>query len=63
MDPNVVVQPKAVRWDTAGRMLDCSPNKVRQLAKDGKLSTIQLGADRRVTVESIERFVAEGGDK
>jgi len=63
MEPAVVVQPMAVRWDTAGRMLDCSDKKVRQLEKAGLLSTIRIGADRRVTVESIQKFIANGGER
>jgi len=51
------------RWDTAGKIMNCSPNKVRQLAKDGKLKTFKVGADTRVNVDSIREFIAQGGDK
>ena len=62
-DPNVGITPYAVRWSTAAKLLDCSEKKVRLLEKAGRLSTIKVGADRRVTIESIQRFVANGGDR
>lgn len=47
----------AVKRSTAARMLDCGPTKVWQLEKSGELKTIKLGADTRITVESIKQFV------
>lgn len=38
-------------------MLDCGETKVYELEKSGELETIKLGADRRITVDSIKRFV------
>lgn len=47
----------AVRRRTAARMLDCGETKIYELEKSGELETIKLGADRRITVESIRRFI------
>ena len=63
MDPNVTLEPVAVRKSTAAKMLDCGERKVYELCRAGKLSTVKLGADDRVTVESIKRFVEAGGEK
>jgi len=56
VDPIVVMEPVAVRRKTAGRMLDCSETTVWKLCKEGKLTTIKVGNDDRVTVESIKRY-------
>jgi hypothetical protein len=56
VDPIVVMEPVAVRRKTAGRMLDCSETTVWKLCKEGRLDTIKVGSDERVTVESIKRF-------
>jgi hypothetical protein len=56
VDPIVVMEPVAVRRKTAGRMLDCSETTVWKLCKEGKLATIKVGNDDRVTVESIKRY-------
>lgn len=47
----------AVKRSTAARMLDCGPTKIYELEKSGELETIKVGADKRITVESIRRFV------
>ncbi len=52
----VVIEPIAVRRSTAARMLDCGPTSIYELCKAGKLETIRLGADTRVTVASIRRY-------
>jgi excisionase family DNA binding protein len=54
----VVLEPVAVRLPTAARMLDCGVTKIHELIKAGKLETIQIGADRRVTIASVKRLVA-----
>lgn len=59
--PLVVIEPVAVRRTTAGRMLDCSATTVWKLCKAGLLDVIKIGADERVTVESIRRY-ARGAD-
>lgn len=50
------LEPVAVRRQTAAKMLDCSETKVWQLARDGVLKKIKVGADDRITVESIRAF-------
>ena len=61
-DPIVVIEPLVVKPTTAARMIDCGGTKIWELCKQGVLDTIQVGADKRVTVESIKRYVAKGGD-
>jgi hypothetical protein len=53
------LEPVAVRFDTAARMLDCSYSTIWKLSKDGVLKTIKVGADNRVLVESIRALVAQ----
>lgn len=48
----------AVKRSTAARMLDCGATKVWELQKSGDLETIKIGADDRITVDSIRRFIA-----
>jgi hypothetical protein len=62
-EPAVAIEPVAVKRATAARMLECGPTKIWELCKSGKLATIKVGADDRVTVDSIRRFVADGGGK
>jgi hypothetical protein len=61
MNPEEVVkyEPLAVGKRTAGRMLDCSYSTVYKLCRQGKLQTIRIGADERVLVSSIRKFVKE----
>ena len=49
-----VVEPVAVRRATAAAMLDCSESSILNLEKAGKLKTVLVGKDRRITVESIK---------
>ena len=56
----VVIEPVAVRRRTAAAMLDCSESTVRKLEVEGKLKTILIGADRRITVESIKALGRAG---
>jgi excisionase family DNA binding protein len=49
----VAIEPVAVRRRTAAQMLDCSETTVWKLAKEGKLKTVKVGADDRITVASI----------
>jgi hypothetical protein len=52
------LKPVAVRRKTAAQMLDCSETTVWKLCKAGKLETIKVGSDDRVTVASIRRLAA-----
>ena len=52
----VTIEPVAVRRRTAAKLLDCSEVTIWKLCKAGKLETIKIGADARVTVESIRRY-------
>lgn len=56
MEAVVNVEPVAVKRTTAARMLDCGATTIWRLCKEGKLDTIKVGNDERVTVESIKRF-------
>lgn len=53
---HVNVEPIAVRYITAAKMLEVSESTVRKLEREGKLRTILVGADRRVTIESIKTY-------
>lgn len=55
---NVNLEPIAIKRTTAARMLDCGATKIYQLEKSGELQTIKLGADTRITIESIRQYVA-----
>jgi hypothetical protein len=46
-------------------MLDCGETKIYELQRAGDLDTIKLGADTRITVDSIRRYVERqvAGDK
>lgn len=63
----VSFQPVAVKRSTAASMLDCSATTIHRLIQERRLDTVKIGADLRVTVESIKRFataragIAEGG--
>lgn len=52
--PDERIEPVAVRRRTAADMLDCSESTVLKLERDGKLKTILVGNDRRITVESLK---------
>ena len=54
----VVLEPVAVRRPTAAKMLDCSASTVLKLEREGKLKTIMIGSDKRITVESIKKLGA-----
>jgi len=58
MPPEEVVafEPVAVKRATAAQMLDCGATTIHRLIKEGRLDTVKLGADERVTIESIKRF-------
>lgn len=50
------VEPVAVRRATAAVMLDCSATTIHKLIHEGRLEVVKIGADQRVTVESIKRL-------
>lgn len=57
-EPQVFVQPVAVKLTTAARLLDVGLTTVYEMIKDGRLRTLNIGKeggkqDRRVTMESI----------
>ena len=57
MEPEVQnLEPVAVRRATAARMLEVSVTTVWRLVQEGKLETVKIGADDRITVASIRRF-------
>jgi hypothetical protein len=45
-----------VKRTTAADILDCSPTTVWKLQKAGKLETVKVGRDDRITMESIRRY-------
>lgn len=48
----------AVKLSTAARLLDCGTTTVHNLARAGKLEVVHIGADRRITVRSIQALIA-----
>ena len=44
----------------AAPMLGISYMTARKLASSGKLRTLEVGQQRRVTIEEVERFIREG---
>ena len=47
---------------TAARMLDCSRSSIYKMMKEGSLSFVLIGADRRIPFGEIER-IAKSGSK
>lgn len=60
MEEVVLIEPVAVRRKTAAAMLDCSESTVLKLEREGKLRTVLVGADRRITVDSIKAYGGGG---
>ena len=58
MSDTVTIEPIAVKRSTAARMLDCGATKIYELERAAELETIKVGADPRITVASIRRYVA-----
>ena len=56
MENVINLEPIAVKRATAARMLDCGPTTIWRLCKEGKLDTIKLAGDDRITVASIRRI-------
>jgi len=56
MEQVVTLEPLAVRRTTAARMLECGVTTIWKLCKEGKLETVKVGNDDRITVDSIKRY-------
>lgn len=52
------IEPVAVRYLTAAKMFDCSESTVRKLAREGKLKSVMVGGDKRITLASINALIA-----
>ena len=55
----VMLRPLAVRLATAASMLEVSLPLVYQWLRDGRLASIRVGADQRIPIAELERFVRE----
>lgn len=55
----LVLEPVAVRRQTAAKMLDCSETTVWKLAREGVLKKVKIGADDRITVASIRALIEQ----
>jgi hypothetical protein len=56
METVATLETVAVKRSTAAKMLDCGPTTIWRLCREGKLDTVKIGADERITVESIRRI-------
>ncbi len=56
METVATLETVAVKRSTAAKMLDCGPTTIWRLCREGKLDTVKIGADERITVESIKRI-------
>jgi excisionase family DNA binding protein len=53
-------------WPTTAqvaRQLGVTPDRVRQLAKDGRLDSVRTGLGRLLDPASVERLVAERAER
>jgi hypothetical protein len=57
---STAIGPLVVKPRDARRMLSCSHKRVYQLIADGQLESFRDGASRKITVASIERYIARG---
>jgi excisionase family DNA binding protein len=55
-----ITEPLLLSPNTAAKMLDVSRSTVYMLMKNGILSFVQMGADRRIPIEEVKRVAAEG---
>ena len=53
------LEPVAVRYKTAAGLLDCSESTARKLVREGKLKTMTIGADERITLSSIRKLAGK----
>lgn len=56
MQPDVTIEPVVVKPSTAAKMLEVGSTTIWRLCKEGKLETVKIGSDNRITVESIKRI-------
>ncbi len=56
----LVVKPRDARRMLARRMLSCGQKKLYELLRDGQLESFKDGGSRKITVSSIERYIARG---
>jgi len=52
--------PLIVKPRDARRMLSCSQKKLYELLRDGQLESFKDGWSRKITVSSIEQYIARG---
>lgn len=52
-EPAVVLEPIAVKVATTAKLIDAGLTTVYALIKEGKLKTVMVGNDKRVTMASI----------
>ena len=51
---------KLLSPNNAARVLDISRSKIYDLMKCGALAYVQIGADRRIPIEEIDRIAKSG---
>ena len=58
-------EPLLVKPTDAGRLVGCGRTRIYELIKTGKIDSFNDGRSRKITVESIHRYIrrrlAEGG--
>ncbi len=54
------IGPLVVKPRDARRMLSCGQKKLYELLRDGQLESFKDGGSRKITVSSIEQFIARG---
>ena len=52
------IGPLVVKPRDARRMLSCSQKRLYELLRDGQLESFKDGWSRKITVSSIERYIA-----
>ena len=60
MATTVDIKPRLLSPNSMAQALDVSRSKVYTLMKSGRIRYVQVGADRRIPVEEIDRIVTEG---
>jgi len=53
--------PLAVSYDTAARMLECSPDTIRDLIAAGELHVVRIKSLARIRVSELTAFLEAGG--
>ncbi len=52
------IGPLVVKPRDARRMLSCGQKRLYELLRDGQLESFKDGGSRKITVSSIERYIA-----